>query len=186
MNKELKIMIYTALGILVVLLISVNLATLISNDYINETTKSSQRIALNRLRRPHLNRSSELGKYPDLKKKRITLLAIRKSNRLYVINNHRVLYIVNAEINLKPSCTVINAARGEHTVHVKDNTQSMGVNWLNFGKLGYIESPVSVNTHRVHGNWIRNSHHLPNTIEVSKTDAKWLQQLPKGTKLIVR
>ena len=84
MNKELKIMIYTALGILVVLLISVNLATLISNDYITETTKSSQRIALNRLRRPHLNRSSELGKYPDLKKKRITLLAIRKSNRLII------------------------------------------------------------------------------------------------------
>lgn len=179
-------MIYTALGILVVLLISVNLTTLISNDYITETTKSSQRIALNRLRRPHLNRSSEFGKYPELKKKRITLLATRKSNRLYVINNQRVLYIVNAEINIKPTRTEINAARGEHTVHVNDNNQSMGDNWLNFGKLGYIESPFSVNNHRVHGNWIKDSYHLPNTIEVSKPDAKWLQQLPKGTKLVVR
>ena len=186
-NKELKAMIYTAISLLITLLIIINIVNFGSDNYINEATKSSQRIALNHLKRPHLNHSSELGKYPKLKgQKNIELLALKRTNRLYVINNHRVIYIVNAEINLNPTSTRINAARGERAFHVKNSKQSITVNWLSFAKLGYIESIVSVNNHQVRGNWINDKYHLPNTIEVSKPDAKWLQQLPKGTELIVK
>lgn len=180
-------MIYTSIGILTILLIIINIVNMGSGNYIDEATKGSQRIALNRLKKPHNNRSSELGSYPKLKKQKgVELLALKKNNRLYVINNHRVIYIVNAKINLDPTSTRINAARGERAFHVKNAKQSIAVNWLSFAKLGYIESIVSVNNHQVRGNWINDKYHLPNTIEVSKPDAKWLQQLPKDTELVIR
>lgn len=187
MNKELKVMIYSALSLLVILLVAVNVINLNSSKYINEATISSQRIALNRLKHPNLNHSSEIGKYPQLRKqKKIKLLATRGTNRLYVISEHKVIYIVNAKVNIKPTITTLNAARGEYTFHVNGNSQGISNNWLNFGKLGYIESPYTINNHRVRDNWIKSKHSLPCTIEVSKPDAKWLRQVPKGTAIIVR
>lgn len=187
MNKELQVMIYTAFAILAILLIIVNIYSLSSNHYLSDASISSQQVAVNRLKRPHLKRASEVGKYPQLKKqKRLQLLAVRQSNRLYVISNHKVIYVVNAGINLQPTTTAINAARGEQASHVNNSNQSIANSWLSFGQLGYIESPVSINGKRVHGNWIKNKYHLPNTIEVSRPDAKWLQQVPKDTKLIIR
>lgn len=187
MNKELKVMVYSALSLLIILLVATNIINLNSNKYINEATISSQRIALNRLKHPNLNRSSEIGKYPQLKKyKKIELLATKGTNRLYVISDHKVIYIVNAKVNIEPTVTTINAARGEYTFHVNGNNQGISNNWLNFGKLGYIESPYSINNHQVRGNWMKNQHSLPCTIEVSKPDAKWLRQVPKGTTIIVK
>ena len=187
MNKELKVMIYSALSLLVILLVAINIINLNSSKYINEATISSQRVALNHLKHSNLNRSSEVGKYPQLKKqKKIKLLAIKENNRMYVISDHKVIYIVNAKVNIAPTVTTINAARGEYTFHVNGNNQGVSNNWLNFGKLGYIESPYSINNHRVRSNWIKNKHSLPYTIEVSRPDAKWLRQVPKGTAIIVR
>lgn len=187
MNKELKVMIYSALSLLVILLVAINIINLNSSKYINEATISSQRVALNRLKHPNLTRSSEVGKYPQLKKqKKIKLLATKGTHRLYVISDHKVIYIVNAKVNIAPTVTTINAARGEYTFHVNGNNQGISNNWLNFRKLGYIESPYSINNHRVCGNWIKNKYSLPCTIEVSRPDAKWLRQVPKGTAIIVR
>lgn len=187
MNKELQVMIYTAFAILAILLTIVNIYSLSSSHYLSDATISSQQVAENRLKRPQLKRASEVGKYPKLKKqKKIRLLAVRKSSHLYVISNHKVIYVVNAGINLQPTTTSINAARGERAFHVRNNSQSIANSWLSFGQLGYIESPVSINGKWVHGNWIKNGYHLPNTIEVSRPDAKWLQQVPKDTKLIIR
>lgn len=188
MNKELRAMMETAFIILGVLLVVVNsVAFLNSNNYITAATKSSQQIALNRLRHANLNHSSEFGKYPQLKRyQKVKLLAVSSSNRLYVISNHRVLYIINATINTKPTTTTINAARGERAFHVNKKAQIITENWLNFDRLGYIEALFSVDNKRVHGNWLANRQRLTDTIEVSRPDAKWLQQLPKGTKLIVK
>ena len=66
MNKELKVMIYSALSLLVILLVAINIINLNSSKYINEATISSQRVALNRLKHPNLTPSSEVGKYPQL------------------------------------------------------------------------------------------------------------------------
>ena len=187
MNKELKVMIYSALSLLVILLVAINIINLNSSKYINEATISSQRVALNRLKHPNLTRSSEVGKYPQLKKqKKIKLLATKGTHRLYVISDHKVIYIVNAKVNIATPVTTIKAARGEYTFHVNGNNQGISNNWLNFRKLGYIESPYSINNHRVRGNWIKNKYSLPCTIEVSRPDAKWLRQVPKGTAIIVR
>lgn len=180
-------MLKSAFSILVVLLLIANIVHLGAQNYLSTASKSSQITALNRLRHPRLNHASVLSKYPSLKgHKGLQLLTVRQSHRLYVISNHRVLYIAHAAINLQPTTTTINAARGEHTFHVQNGNQSIADNWTNFGKLGYIETPVSINNHRVHDNWIKHHEYLPNTIEVSKPDAKWLQQLPKGTKLTVK
>lgn len=187
MNKELKAMILSALAMLLVLIVAINVFHYSSNNYISEADRYSQQMALNRLRHPHLSRSSEFGKYPMLKNKQhLKLIAVRKSNRLYVTNSQKVIYVVNAQINHHPTVTTINAARGEQVNHVNSKTQSTSINWTNFGKLGYIESPTVINNHRIHGNWLQNSHHVANTIEVSKPDAKWLQQLPANTKLIIK
>ena len=62
----------------------------------------------------------------------------------------------------------------------------MAESWINFGKLGYIEAPTMINGKHSKANWFKNHEHLADTIEVSKKDAQWLQQIPNGTTLTVK
>lgn len=186
MNKELKVMISTAISLLVVLLVCDNLIHLRSRSYLANKTYDSQTVALNKLRHPNINRSSERGKYPSLKEKGINLVAVRKNNLLYVTRHQRVIYIAYALINSKPQQLTVNSARGEHNVHINSHSQSSAINWISVGRLGYIESPMIVGNHKVHHNWLKNKYQISNTIEVSRKDAKWLQQLPKGTTVTIK
>lgn len=155
MNRELKVMIYRAFGVLVILLIIANIVSQCRYHYNSVGTYWSQTVAINRLRHPHLNRSSSIGKYPQLKKhKKIRLVAISRVNLLYVLDGRRVIYVAHAKVNHQPTTATVNAARGERTFHVNGRLQSNAINWTSFDRLGYIESPVSLNNQRVHGNWI--------------------------------
>lgn len=186
MNKELKVMIYTAVSLLLTLLIFDNLFHLKSQSYMPQVTYSSQTIALNRLRHPNINRSSEIGKYPSVKNKKVQLVAIKNRNLMYVIASHKVIYIAHALISYQPNILTINSARGEQSIHIDGNSQSHAIHWLSIGRLGYIESPISVHNHKIRRNWIKEKFRIANTIEVSKKDAKWLQQLPKGTTVTIK
>lgn len=177
-------MIYLAFAITMILVVVTNIYSYCSN-HIAGTDYISQRIALNRLKHPRLNGSSEWGSYPKLHKN-VQLIAIRKANKLYVIQNKKIIYVINAKINLHPSKFQINGARGEHDLHVQNGERSIANSWLNFGKLGYIESPMTIDGQKVHGNWLNNSKSLNNTIEISRPDAHWLQGVPKGTTLIIK
>lgn len=186
-NHELKRMLESALGLLAGCLVVLNLVSLNPHHYLATATVSSQRLALNRLKPPHLNQASEHGKYPRLSSHdKVKLIALRKQNRLYVIRNHQVIYLMNAQINFKPTTTVINAAHGTAAIHVNYQHQQMGTNWTSFGQIGYLEAPFSIQGHRVHGNWLRLKATIPNTIEVSRPDAHWLQQIPQGTALTIK
>lgn len=186
MNKELKTMLYCAFLILAIIAIVINVVSLSSSGYVEGVTKSSQRLALNRLKIPRLKHSSEIGGYPRLRKHEdVKLIAVKKDNRLYVVKNHQVIYIINAKINHSSTTTRLNAARGEVAFHVEGKTQSIAEKWISFDKLGYIETPVSIDGQKVKGNWLKDKSHVPNAIEVSRPDAKWLQQLPKGTEIVI-
>ena len=186
MNPELKKMMRLAFLMLAILVVVINIYSLRSSNHITGVTFRSQQAALNRLKRPKLNRPSESGKYPKINRNTYRLIAIKKTNRLYVVSHHKTIYIINAKVNLEPTVKKINRARGERTFHVSGNNQIMAESWINFGKLGYIEAPTMINGKHSKANWFKNHEHLADTIEVSKKDAQWLQQIPNGTTLTVK
>lgn len=187
MNIELKKMMRCAFLALAVVIIGINAFGFYSHNFIVQATFVSQRMALNRLRRPNLRHSSEWGKYPLINpKQNYQLVAVRHTNRLYVICHHKAIYVANAKVNLPPTTTHVNRARGERTFHVHHNNQIIAENWVSFDKLGYLEAPMMVNGKHSRANWFKNRAHFPNTIEVSSQDAHWLQQIPKETTLTVK
>ncbi|WP_242364300.1 hypothetical protein [Limosilactobacillus antri] len=188
MNKELKIMFKIGFSLLALLLIIINGHSWIAHKRTLPGTDSSFQVAVNRLRHPQLNHPSELARYPRLKgQPALYLVAIRKERRLYVISGHQVLYIVNARINLSPATLHINHSRGNQIFNQNNNVQQVGTNWLSLSQADtFIEAPVEVNNHRVHGNWLQARYHCANTIDVSKPDAYWLQDLPAGTRLVIK
>ncbi|WP_102279765.1 hypothetical protein [[Lactobacillus] timonensis] len=187
MNKELKVMIYTAIGLLLILVVCNNIIHSKKQLYISEGTYASQTMALNRLRSPNIRRPSERGKYPSLKhKKGIKVIAVPQNNLLYVLDHRRVLYIAHALINFTPRALAVNDARGEKSFHMNNGQGSSAVAWTSIGQDGYLESPLKVNQHTVRGNWVKKKYRILNTIELSKKDAAWLQKLPQGTGIVIK
>lgn len=183
-----KKMFKTGFGILALLLVMVNLTAWFSQDRMLGTTYASQCLAANRLRGPRVGRPSEHGHYPRLARcQRVRVVAVKRENRLYVISRHRVVYIVNARVNLVPMTARLNGARGTVIFNRNDRVRQAGINWLSLSQAGtFIESPVYVNNHRVRGNWLHTRYHCTNTIDVSKPDAHWLQGLPQATQLVIK
>lgn len=172
--------------ILALFLLLINISSITSQNIISSTSYASQRIALNKLRKPNLKHPSEIGPYPNIDKKNIKLVAIKRTNRLYVNSKRKTLYIINAKVNLNATKTSLNSARGTISLSINNNDKIESRNWISFGQNSYIESPYLINENRGKKNWFKNNKHLSNTIEVSEPDAKWLQDLPKGTSLTVK
>lgn len=177
-NKELKAMMIIATAEFIVVIMIINSINLFTGVFITEATRRSQIIATNRLKKPHWNRPSEFQRYPNLNKP-ITLVATRKTNRLYIIHQQQVIYIANATIKCHPSMTTASQLRGEQAIHIIHHKKVPATTWTNFHQRIYLETPTKKS-------WWKPKQQPVNTIWLSKPDALWLQHLPRGAKLIIK
>lgn len=184
MNKELKLMIYWAMGLVVLSLIGINFYNFYFNKRLLDVTYRSERVCLNRLRCPKINHSSEIGRYPHIYR-HLQLIALQRQDKLYVLHGNQVVYIMNAKIKSARTKTQLNATHGEHTFYIKNNVVTVGNSWTSYGKDGYIESPEVLRSLR-RPKWFYQQNQVTNTIRVSQPDAEWLQRLPKGTSLVIK
>lgn len=188
MNSELKRISLITLIIFGVMVIIINMHVYLdSGKFIPEASRISQVRNANLLRRPNLNRPSEHKHYPRLtNKKRLQLVAEPTLKRVYVIEDHRVIYIMHAQVNL-PAQRLISQAKVGQQLYQKQNQQLIsGFNWTEFGHHYYFEAATSINQQAVKKNWLKHPVTVPGTIQLSLPDAQWIQTLPKGTPIIIR
>ncbi|WP_373842524.1 hypothetical protein [Limosilactobacillus sp.] len=186
MNQEIKQMLKIAGELLIAILVITNLEYWITRTpSVKGTDAASQLIAENRLRKPNIKHPSELGNYPSIKKK-VVLVMDSQANKLYVINGHRIVYIMHANCDLSAGHYHLQKSQGQSLYHVDNGKHSYSANWQLLSNKDIIESPQTINGQKVAHNWIKPANKLQNTIQLSQPDAKWLQQLPKGIELNVK
>ena len=123
----------------------------------------------------HSAQSKEKGAYPKLSGRHLTMAAFPKQNKIYILNNKKVVYILNARINLAAGQhqLLVGDLRGPLIFHYDtDGKDIKSINWLSVGQNADIEAEPKL------GN------HIDDTIQVSKKDAIWLyNNLPKDVQL---
>lgn len=187
-NPKLKQLWQLAFPTLAIVLIIINVAAWIHpHTQLNGISYASQIKAESRLRRPNVNHASYIGGYPRLTiRGHLTVVALPKEHLLYLTNKSKVLYAFHATIDVPSSREVINGSYGQQNVHVIHGQENVAINWTSFGSHYYIEAPESISGQKVHGNWVKQNTKLPNTILVSKSDARFLQHLPSGSSVVVK
>ena len=188
MNNKQKqfILLTTALFVVIVLFINLH-AYLDTSRFITGASRTSQALNTNRLRRPNLSKSSEHRRYPDLRKQSgLRLIAISGMKRVYVLSGQRVIYIMHARVAINHQSVVSRGQRGQQIDHVAAGHTLAGRNWSALSRQSYIVAPAASDQNQVKGNWLKTSFDFPNTIQLSRPDAQWLQTLPKGTKIVIR
>lgn len=188
-NPQLKKLWRLAFPILAIILIIINIAVWVHpHNQLKNVSYASQIKAANRLKRPNVDHASSIGGYPRLTKRgQLKVIVLSQEHLLYITNKSKVLYACHATVDL-PSINnqVINGSYGQQNVHVIHGQENVAVNWTSFGSHYYIEAPESIAGQKVHGNWVNRNIRLPNTILVSRSDARFLQHLPSGSKVIVK
>lgn len=178
MNKELKQMLKFTSLVMLILLVMINLGGLIKRPPKELTANYvSWRINDNRLNAQSMDGSSEKGSYPSIKSHQaLSLVAIKKQHKLYLMHNRQVLYIFNADINMKARHQLTaGELRGTSIYYqTNDNKSIVAHDWLGINNGGNIESKV------------RRDQRIDNTIELSAADAEWMyKKLPKSVSLTI-
>lgn len=188
MNSELKRISLITLTIFLVLVLGINIHTYLdSSNFIPEANRRSQVKNINLLRRPNRHHPSEHKSYPALKKiKQLRLVAEPALKRVYVLDGRQVIYIMHAQVNLRPQQLTSQAKAGQQLYQKRGAKFVTGFDWSEFGHHYYFESVVAINQQRAKNNWLKKPVTIPGTIQLSRPDARWLQTLPKGTPIIIR
>jgi hypothetical protein len=187
MNKELKNIFQITVVLFVILALIVNLhAYLNTKGFIPEASRASQVINTNRLRDARRNKPSEYHGYPPLKRQKLLLIADSKLNKVFVIHNHRVIYILHAQIHTPKKQLTSQGKTGEQLTYISHSKAYAAQTWSEFGHHFYFVSPISVNQKNISNDWLKTSFSFPGSILLSQPDAHWLQSLPKGTRIIIR
>ncbi|MGQ3490444.1 hypothetical protein ACT5E2_04945 [Limosilactobacillus mucosae] len=176
MNREIKQMLKFSISIVLIELVFVNLGGIVNQPPAElKTSYASWRVHTNRLRAIQIDQSSEKGAYPKLSGRHLTMAAFPKQNKIYILNNKKVVYILNARINLATGQhqLLVGDFRGPSIFHYNtDGKDIKSINWLSVGQNADIEAEPKL------GN------HVDDTIQVSKKDAIWLyNNLPKDVRL---
>lgn len=188
MNKELKNIFKITIILFAILALIVNLhAYLNTKKFIPEASRVSQVLNTNRLRSARLNKPSEYHGYPPLKRqKKLVVVADSKLNKVFVISNHRVIYILHAQVHTPKKRLTSQGKSGEQLTYVSHARAYAAQTWSEFGHHFYFVSPLSVNQKSISKNWLKTSFNFPGSILLSQPDAHWLQSLPKNTRIIIR
>lgn len=190
MNKELKHMLIISIGLFFIFIFIFNIYTYCTGSFISQASKASQILSYNRLRSPNIHHASEKWTYPQIEKKQLELIALKRPQKILVVDtsNHRVIYAINARINLptqQHSLRVLHA-RGQQIYHINGSRQATAKYWLGINNGYYIETPLTdMDNHRISRN-LQKVAPVENTIQVSKPDAKWLQGVPENTPLLIK
>ncbi|MGN1279248.1 MAG: hypothetical protein ACI4T4_01040 [Limosilactobacillus sp.] len=188
MNSKQKqfIILTAALFAVIVLFINIH-AYLDSSRFITGASRVSQVLNTNRLRRPNINKPSEHKRYPNLRQQaRLRIIAVPGMKRIYVLNGHRVIYIMHARVMVNQRTLVLRGQHGQQIDHVEAGHTLAGTNWSAMSHQCYIISPATVDKTQVKKDWLKARFTFPNTIQLSRPDAQWLQNLPKNTKITIR
>lgn len=188
MNRELKRLCQIAGTIFLVIILFINIrAYLDSGRFIPEASRVSQVHNTNLLRKAKLNKSSELKNYPNLKKQRnLHLIAEPGMQKVFVLSGHKVIYIMHAQIYVSPQTLTSQTKSGQQLFHIDGQTTITAQNWTEFGQHYYFESLSHTNQQAVKKKWLAKPVRIPNTIQLSTPDAKWVQTLPQGTTITIR
>lgn len=188
MNIEFKKITQLSMVLFAILILIINLQAYLNDGrFIPQANRTSQVTNTNQLRAPRLNHSSEFKKYPDLKKQsNLTLVANAKMHKVFVINNHRVIYILHAQVHATGQQFSSQGKTGQQVAYIDGNQTLTAENWTEFGHHFYFASPTELNQQTVKEKWLKSNFNLPGCILLSKPDALWIQSLPKGTKIIIR
>lgn len=192
MNKELKRLLQISIGLLALILISINIIyDHHSQNFVANASKTSQIINTNRLRSARLNRPSEKWPYPKINhQSQLTLVGVKASNQLFVINRqtNRVIYIVHAKINAKPTAQPLKVlkASGQEIYHIHGAKQTTGQSWLSLSNQVYLEAPLRDSNNQPVSNKLLKIKPSSNLIYVSSHDANWLQNIPTNTPVYIQ
>lgn len=192
MNKELKRLLQISIGLLALILISINVVhDHQSRNFISNASKVSQIINTNRLRSARLNRPSEKWPYPKINhQSQLTLIGIKATNQLFVINRqtNRVIYIIHAKINVKPTNQPLKVlkARGQEIYHIHGAKQTTGQSWLRLSNQAYLEAPLRDSNNQPVSNDLLSTIPSSNLIYASSHDANWLQSIPTNTPVYIQ
>ena len=188
MNSKQKQFILLTAALFVIFVLIFNVHTYVdSSRFIVSASRSSQILNINRLRHPNVNKRSEHRQYPNLRKQdRLRLIMVPGLKRLYVLNGHRVIYIMHARTNIRQQTLRTRGHHGQQIDHVNTGHTLTGRSWSALSHQCYIVAPAAVDQDKVAKNWLKTDFAFPNTIQLSRPDAQWLQSLPKGTKIIIR
>lgn len=188
MNSELKRVSLITLVLFVVMTLGINIhAYLDSSQFIPEASHRSQVRNVNLLRSANRNHPSEHHNYPNLHRvKKLHLVAEPALKRVYVLSGNRVIYIMHAQINLRPQQLSSQAKSGQQLYQKRGSTLVTGLNWTECGHHYYFESLVEVNQTAVKKNWLKKPVVIPGTIQLSQPDAHWIQSLPCNTPITIR
>ena len=178
MNHEIKQMLKFSISVILIELIFVNLSSIFNQPPAElKTSYASWRVHTNRLRAIQIDQSSEKGAYPKLNGRHLTMVAFPKQNKIYILNSKKVVYILNARINLAAGRhqLLVGDLRGPSIFHYDTAGNDIkSINWLSVGQNADIEAET------------KQSDHVDDTIQVSKKDATWLyNNLPKDVQLTI-
>lgn len=188
MNSKQKqfILLTTILFGVIVLFINIH-AYLDSSHFITGASKTSQVLNVNRLRHPNINKPSEKKSYPSLSKRgHLRLIAVAGLKRIYVLDGHRVIYIMHARVSTNQHSLIFRGPHGQQIDHVEAEQTLAGCDWSALSRQCYIIAPAAIDQKQVKKNWLKTDFDFPNSIQLSRPDAKWLQGLPKNTKITIR
>ena len=130
---------------------------------------------------------SETVPYPDLSKvKDLWVKVDLKGNRTYLYDGQKVIYTMHARVAINHQSVVSRGQREQQIDHVAAGHTLAGRNWSALSRQSYIVAPAASDQNQVKGIWLKSSFDFPNTIQLSRPDAQWLQTLPKGTKIVIR
>lgn len=174
MNREIKQMLKLSISIVLIELVFVNLGG-IFNQPPTELKTSYASCASIPIDCGPFDQSSEKGAYPKISGRHLTMAAFPKQNKIYILNSKKVVYILNARVNLAAGQhqLLVGDLRGPSIFHYDtDGKDIKSINWLSVGQNTDIEAEPKL------GN------HVDDTIQVSKKDATWLyNNLPKDVQL---
>lgn len=186
-NKQKQFILLTAV-LFIIILIVVNIHTYIdSSRFITGASRTSQVLSVNRLRRPSITKPSEHHHYPDLRKQeKLHLVAVPGMKRVYVLSADRVIYIMHARVNIAHRSALSQGDSGQQVNYVTADHNLSAHNWTALDHRCYIIAPNAIDQQRIKRDWLKIPFAFPNTIQLSRPDAQWMQTLPKDTKITIR
>ena len=188
MNSKQKQFVLITAVLFVVLVFFINIhAYFDSSRFITGASRTSQVLNTNRLRHPNINKSSEHKSYPDLRKlKQLRVIAVPDMHRVYVLSGQRVVYIMHARVTIQKRSIITSGKQGQQVDYVGAGHIFAGDNWTALSHQSYIIAPTTIDQKAVAKNWLKSDFDFPDTIQLSRPDAQWLQTLPKNTKITIR
>lgn len=188
MIRKQKQFILLMAALLAAILLIINIYAYVdSSRFITDASRTSQILNTNRLRHPNINKPSEHKHYPALHNQdQLRLIMVPGMQRLYVLNGQRVIYIMHAKTTITHQTVTVQGHHGQQIDHIGAGRTLAGCDWSALSHQCYIIAPTMVDQERVGANWLKESFAFPNTIQLSRPDAQWLQELPKNTKIIIR